>query len=307
MFIPNCSLWYILELVNYQNRHGRDFILEKSLDNVRGILRYFKGFENEDGLLENLENWVFVEWSKANDPDFLSGVNAPSNMLYAEALDKASILLNDPSLKDKAEHIRSFIRGFFFNGKFFVDNAIRNEEGKLVLTDHMTETYQYYAFYFHVADLENYGTLFETMRSNFGQYRDDKNVYPLVYKSNVLKGILMRLTILNRYGYGKQMFDESVDYFASMASLTGTLWENDSPHGSLDHCFTSYIVCLLLEANFGLLYVDLVKKEIHLRRKHLGEDGEVSFHIERQKTKLWAKDGNVSIEIPHGYVVVYSD
>ncbi len=307
MFIPNWSLWYILELVNYQNRHGRDFILEKSLDNVRGILRYFKGFENEDGLLENLENWVFVEWSNANDPDFLSGVNAPSNMLYAEALDKAAILLNDPSLKDKAEHIRSFIRGFFFNGEFFVDNAIRNEEGKLVLTDHTTETCQYYAFYFHVADLENYGTLFETMRLNFGQYRDDKNVYPLVYKSNVLMGILMRLTILNRYGYGKQMFDESVDYFASMASLTGTLWENDSPHGSLDHCFTSYIVCLLLEANFGLLYVDLAKKEIHLRRKHLGEDGEVSFYIERQKTKLWAKGGNVSIEIPHGYIVVYSD
>ena len=48
------------------------------------LLDYFQRFRNADGLLEKLESWVFVEWSKAND--FVQDVNHPSNMLYAEVL-----------------------------------------------------------------------------------------------------------------------------------------------------------------------------------------------------------------------------
>ena len=51
---------------------------------VLRLLDYFKPFENEDGLLEKLQSWVFVEWSAAND--FVQDVNYPSNMLYAGTL-----------------------------------------------------------------------------------------------------------------------------------------------------------------------------------------------------------------------------
>jgi alpha-L-rhamnosidase len=33
---------------------------------VLHLLDYFKKFRNEDGLLEKLDGWVFVEWSDAN-------------------------------------------------------------------------------------------------------------------------------------------------------------------------------------------------------------------------------------------------
>ena len=45
-------------------------------------------YENEDGLLENIPGWVFVEWSKANE--LTDGVNYPSNMLYSATLLAAS-------------------------------------------------------------------------------------------------------------------------------------------------------------------------------------------------------------------------
>ena len=39
------------------------------------LFDYFERFRNEDGLLEKLESWVFVEWSKANH--FVQDVNYP--------------------------------------------------------------------------------------------------------------------------------------------------------------------------------------------------------------------------------------
>lgn len=307
-FIPNWALWYILELSSFALRHPGHPVLEKSLPNVRGILDYFRALENEFGLLEDLQGWIFVEWSKANDPDHVCGVNAPSNMVYAEALIQASALLGEPALKEKGEAIKDFIRRFFFRGDFFVDNAIRDDKGALTLTDHTTETCQYYAFYFNVASKETHGELFETMRRHFGQYRDDKTVFPNVAKSNVLMGILMRLCVLNRYGYFAEVFAESVDYFANMAALTGTLWENDSPCASLNHCFASYIVPLLLEANFGVLYVDQVRKEIHVRRHALHGKGTVSIPLGAHEELRLESDGEeTKMTAPSSYRVVEED
>jgi alpha-L-rhamnosidase len=65
---------------------------------------FFEKSENEYGLLENLEGWVFVEWSKAND--FTEGVNFPSNMLYSGAIASAGRLYGDKALLEKAEKIK---------------------------------------------------------------------------------------------------------------------------------------------------------------------------------------------------------
>ena len=60
-FIPNWSLWYILEIYKYFTQYGYDETVEKSRANVEGILNYFVDFENEFGVLEDLKGWIFVE------------------------------------------------------------------------------------------------------------------------------------------------------------------------------------------------------------------------------------------------------
>lgn len=300
-FIANWSLWYILELYNYVERGGKRSILKTSLPNIYGLIDYFKQFENEYGLLENLKGWIFVEWSKANDLDFVKGINYPSNMLYSEALLKAGQLLKDDSLIKRGLKLKETIRKFSFNGEFFIDNSLKNEKNEIIPTDHTTETCQYYAFYFNVATKETYPKLFSTLIENFGEYRDDKLVYPNVYKSNVLMGNLLRLMILNKYNLGQQVLKESIDYFYKMATMTGTLWEFDSVFASLNHCFTSFLVNIVMNANFGLESIDYKNKIIKLRKNALLDDALASFPIGKDRLVLEAKDKKLKYSLPKSY------
>jgi alpha-L-rhamnosidase len=212
---------------------------DSSREKVLGLVEFFKKYENEYGLLENLESWVFIEWSKCNDPEYISGINYPSNMLWAAALDAAAELYNLPELSEKASVMRETIRKLSWNGEFFEENSLRDEAGGLVRTGHTTETGQYYAFYFDVASPGKDREHFEKMRTVFGPRRDAQTVYPDVFPSNAIVGNYLRLEILLRYGYTDQVLQECRDFFLKMAELTGTLWEHSKLSASLNHGFAS--------------------------------------------------------------------
>lgn len=243
MYIPNWAMWYVIELADYKNRTGDESIPALSREKVFALMRYFEKFENQDGLLENLEGWIFLEWSKANDDAFVCGVNYPSNMIYAKALDSAAQLYGEAKFREKAAKIRDIVRAQSFNGEFFEDNAVR-KESKLVRTGNTSETCQYYAFFSGVATPSSHAALWERLLTAFGPNRP-QDVYPKVYPSNAFIGNYLRLCLLKENGYYNKVKEESVDYFYKMASETGTLWEHDSIFGSLDHGFASYIAVLL--------------------------------------------------------------
>ncbi len=251
-YIPNWSLWYILELLGYVKRTGDEEMRRISKPQVMGLLKFFKNYENEFGLLENLESWVFVEWSKCNDPDYVAGINFPSNMLYAAALEAVSELYDMPELSEKAEKIRATIREMSWNGTFFEENMLRDENGNAVKTGHTTETCQYYAFYFGTAKAEDYPELFELLRTEFGPKRDAKKTYPTVYPSNAIVGNYLRLEILIDQGYYEQVLQECRDFFLGMARLTGTLWEHSMLSCSLNHGF----------ASMAAVYIDRCAKKL---------------------------------------------
>ncbi len=238
-YIPNWSMWYILELKNYIDRTGDEAMRALSREKVLGLVDFFAKYENEDGLLENLDSWVFVEWSKCNDPAYTCGVNFPSNMLWAAALDAAADLYALPALHEKAAAMRQTLRTQAWNGDFFEDNAVRNAEGRLTSTGHTTETCQYYAFYFGVATPDSHPTLWTRMQTVFGPRRDASTVYPDVFPSNAIVGNYLRLELLLRYGNHTQVLQECRDFFSGMARLTGTLWEHSALSASLNHGFAS--------------------------------------------------------------------
>lgn len=239
VYIPNWTMWYILELRNYWKRTGDDAMRTASKEKVYGLVKFFERYYNEYGLLENLENWVFIEWSKCNDTDYIKGLNYPTNMLWAAALEAVAELYNDPALAKKGAEMKKTIREMAWNGEFFEDNAVRGEEGYLVKTGHTTETCQYYAFYFDTASREDYPELFEKMLTEFGPKRDAAVVYPYVYPSNAIVGNYLRLELLLRFGYTDRVLSECRDLFSGMADLTGTLWEHSNLNASLDHGFAS--------------------------------------------------------------------
>ena len=126
-FIPNWSLWFILQLDNYARNGGNPKLVAQLEPRVTNLLAYFANLENEDGLLEKLERWVFVEWSKANE--FVQDVNYPSNMLYSVALGCAGRLYGNDDWLKKSDSVKEAVLRQSYNGEFFVDNAIRKRTG----------------------------------------------------------------------------------------------------------------------------------------------------------------------------------
>lgn len=239
VYIPNWSMWYILELEGYLERTGDRELIDRSRDKVYGLVKFFSRFYNEFGLLENLENWVFIEWSRCNDGDFICGVNYPSNMLWSAALEAAGRLYGDSALIEQGAAIRETVGKMAFNGEYFEDNAIRDQDGRLVRTGHTSETCQYYAFYFGAATRESHPELFEKLLKEFGPHRDPAISHPDVPQSNAFIGNYLRLELMLRAGCCDQVLADCRGSFSGMASLTGTLWEHARVTCSLNHGFAS--------------------------------------------------------------------
>lgn len=238
-FIPNWTMWYILELDKYAQRYGKDEIIAKSYKNVQGILSYFEKKENEFGVLEDLEGWVFVEWSAANDKEHIQGVNVPSNITYAATLKAAERLYGNTVWGAKAKTIETFLKAQAYDGRFFVDNLIRNESGRLIQSGLITEVCQYYAFWFGMITKEEYPELYGELMERLGTNREE-GYLPEVATSNVMYGLYMRVDLFMREGAREKVLEECLKLFLPMAERTGTLWEHNSIKASCNHGFASY-------------------------------------------------------------------
>ena len=247
-YIPNWSLWWLLELDAYRARTGDEATVAASRPKIGPLLAWFDRHAGPEGLLEDLPGWVFVEWSACNDADHLRGVNFPTNFLWAAALEAAARLLGRPDLAARGAAVRAAAARLSWDGEWFADNAVRDASGALRRTGLVTETGQYYALYFGAADPATHPALWRRLREEFGPSRDLSRTWPDIPPSNAIVGAYLRLELLLRDGRAEQCLRECRGFFAPMARLTGTLWENLSPEASLDHGFASSAAWLIHRA-----------------------------------------------------------
>ncbi len=293
MYIPNWALWYIMEIEKYAKIYGVDEVVCNAKDTVLGILEYFKDYENELGLLEDLKSWVFIEWSAANDPNHVCGVNVASNMEYAACLKVAAKLYDIPEFETKAAKIDGLIKELAYDGKFFVDNLIRNEEGKLVQSGLITEVCQYYAFWFNCIDKYEYPELYKELMENLGTNRKE-GYLPEVGAPNVMYGLYMRVDLLMRDKERSKIFDECIRLFLPMAERTGTLWENNDISASCNHGFASYAIKWLIYALTGY---DALAANAEDCGKGIGIDCEIELPMD-------GKGAKKKISVKNDYVFV---
>jgi alpha-L-rhamnosidase len=304
-FIPNWALWFVLQLQEYIERSGNREMLAALRPKIVKLFDYFRPFQNQDGLLEKLKSWIFIEWSPAND--FTQDVNYPTNMLYAAALEAAGKMYEVPSWVEQAGTVREAIRRQSFDGHFFVDNAVRTG-GKLIPTHNRTETCQYYAFYLGTATPETFSALWNVLVKDFGPARKRTKRYPDIPASNSFIGNVLRLELLSRYGSCQQLIDESRAYLLYMAERTGTLWENIDTSASLDHGFASHIVNVLFRDVLGLYRVDWVNKHVQVRFTDVElescegrapvPEGAVTLRWRKKSGKL-----SYQLDVPAGYTI----
>jgi alpha-L-rhamnosidase len=305
IYIPNWALWFVVQLEEFAARGGDPATVRALEPRVLRLMEFFQKYENEDGLLEKLPSWVFVEWSAANQ--FVQDVNYPSNMLYAGALSVAGRIYQRPELIEKADRIRQQVRRQSFDGRFFVDNAVR-KDGKLQVTQNRSEVCQYFAFFFDVATPQTHAELWQTLQDQFGPDRKQKHAFPEVHEANSFVGNMLRMELLSRVGRSQQILDESIAYLLYMADRTGTLWENVGDYASCDHGFASHICHTLYRDVLGIARVDSVQRRVVVRIGQLKLDWcegrlptpDGPIHLR------WSKDGGkvvYQLEMPKGYEV----
>ena len=304
-FIPNWMLWFVLQLNEYSMRAADSELLEQLRPKVQGVFDYLARFCNDDELLEGLEGWVFIEWSKAND--FKDDVNYPSNMLYAAALEAAARLYKVETWNEQAQRLRAKITEQSWRYGWFRDNAIR-ENGVLKTTKNRTEVCQYYAFYFGFASPETHGELWGNLRDKLGPTRRIEGTLDDVHPANALMGNVLRIELLSRYNEQAQVVEECVPYWMSMAEKTGTLWEHNDTHASCNHGFASHAAHVLRRDIGGLRVLDVVNKRVELHFANIALDWcdvrlptpDGFVHV-----RWWREGGAIrhSIQVPRGYVV----
>lgn len=296
-FIPNWSLWYILEIYKYFTQYGYDETVEKSRANVEGILNYFVDFENEFGVLEDLKGWIFVEWSAANNSDHINGINVPSNACYYASLLAAAKVYGIKGLKEKAEKVKDYLLKNAYVDGFFVDNLIRNEKGDIIPTENYTETCQYYMFFFKCADKHTHKELFDKMLNEYGKSDNSASggnpVKKQLTPSNMIYGVYMRLELLMREQKRVELLNECVRYFYDMTQKTGTLWENNTASASCDHGFASYVSRFIIYALFGF---DVLYPEKGGAKNGIKLNSEAVLPFKQKTVNLSVLNNNVTVK-----------
>ncbi len=311
IFIPSWAMWFVAQLDEYARRSPDRSTIKGLREKVEKLFRFFEKYENADGLLEKLPSWVFVEWSAANN--FVQDVNYPNNMLYAYVLDVAGKVYGVDAWRDKAKKVRATIREQSFDGEFFVDHAVRKEDGTLDILRDRTEVCQYFAFFFKTATPETYPELWATLLDKFGPNRVKEGGYPEIHKANAFVGNVLRLELLSRSNRGEQLLDESVAYNEYMADRTGTLWENDDAYASCNHGFASHVVRVFYRDVLGIADVDAVARKITIRIPKIeGLDwasGVQPVPGGAIKLRWEKKDGKIaySLETPEDYKVEFEN
>ena len=155
-------------------------------------------------------NGVF--WNGPEPTTLHTGCKLSSNMLYSGALRAAGRLYGDPRcLKGRS---RSRKRFWSSHGtELSLQIMLLRQNGALVFPNESTEVCQYYAFFFDIATPESHPWLFRTLLEEFGPERKQTKRYPEVAFANAFIGNYLRLDILSRYGYHKEVLQNIEGYF----------------------------------------------------------------------------------------------
>ena len=290
LFSPTCALWFALQTIRYLAQEKDETLEVGALQKIEELLQYFKPFENEEGLLEDLDGWVFIEWSKANDPEYTKGVNFPANMLYYAVLKGYGELTGNREIVEKARALKETILERSFNGEVFEDNCVR-ENGVLVLKGHHTESCQYFAIHLGLADGERFKEYREYMIENLSPLnRQDR--YGLD-KPNIIVGFLLREEILMAEKKTELMKRELVSLFLPMAERTGTLWENIYESASCNHGLMAvvgrwivYILTGFKGIENGQPIFDIVKTNIDCKISVPMKSGALQLIVNNGKLKI---------------------
>ena len=244
-YIPNYACWFAMQLRARLERTGDRELIDRAKDKVYGSIKFFERFVGDHGLLEDLESWLFVEWTQASE--YTAGVNYPINMLFARMLEDVGYLYGDKALTERSAAMRKTIYEMSYNGEFFVDHSTR-ENGVLVRRDeHISEACQYYALFSGMPTEKDYQ---DRIANEFGPLRP-LDFHPEICRSTMFIGNMLRFEWLSLSARHEALLRDARYYLCRMADINGALWEDDEfihPTMSCNHGCGSAVAVYITKA-----------------------------------------------------------
>lgn len=84
--IPDYSLWWVIALWRHYQYTGDVKYIHECYPEMQRIMRAHLERINEDGLLDQMFGWVFIDWAHVD----VNGISAPYNAIFAGACDAAT-------------------------------------------------------------------------------------------------------------------------------------------------------------------------------------------------------------------------
>jgi hypothetical protein len=252
--IPGHSLFWLLQARLDLELSGRQELTPDLALAINRLLANFEHFENREGLLENLPNWNWLDWS----PMRVDGAPVSLNALYAQALDAAADLLGRGAYREKAAAIRATLNRSC-PGLFYPDTLLRRGD-TLQPSRERGESTQYFALWCGVPPPERERQIWEELRDGF-----DMSVATSPSAAAPVKGLtragtypfLQRLQYAARHGDTDSLIRNLRASFGPQLQLgPGTLWEHPGPYQGLNGSFcqgvTSGVGVSIVEGVLGI-------------------------------------------------------
>ncbi|MBP3388877.1 MAG: hypothetical protein J6K98_03280 [Clostridia bacterium] len=314
--MPTWSMYFLLQLEEYLNTSGDRKTIDAIRPMVQDFLDWLVAYKNGEGLLENLPEWLFVDWSRANDEDHLMPISVAINALYAECLSLFDRLYGCTEYAMQAQAIREKLYTLSLNratdAPFFASVLEYGANGKLTARKHLySAAVQYYLYWLGIADKERDGKLLDTLVYEHGPAPTRFMQHLTLSPGNVFIAQNIRFEILAQNGYYEQLFREIEAVYGRMIDEgPGTLWEIFSLESSMCHAFSSHAGVHLVRDLLGLGIPNEIDACITISPHPCGRQwAQGAIGTNKGLTTLaWKLEGDtfrMTAGLPEGYRPVY--
>ncbi|KRE57995.1 family 78 glycoside hydrolase catalytic domain [Paenibacillus sp. Soil750] len=315
--IPSFCLAWISAFADYRRYTGDDALIREWWPKLVGALRWFSTYENEDGLLEDVPYWAFIDWAEGPDGPLLDdqrgGIITSLNLQYVEALQAACTyaeLEGDSEAlhyyAEKAQQIKSGLQQYLWDEEkgAYVDCKVSDRLSEVV----SEQTNALALLHLHEASDERAQIVY---RAVFGEDKKGQVVAGSPYFMLVICRALQKVgavtraleLIMNRYG-------AMLDAGSTTTWEKWTLFHNDNEGTvfffSASHAWGTAPIAFVFEGIFGIQSLEPGFKRIslspaygavsHIHAKLPTVYGELELHLRQISTSEW----ELEVDVPEG-------
>lgn len=282
IIIHNWTIMFLLELYSYYRFTGdMDFMKAHEAD-VEWVVSTLSRYENRFGLLENLDEYIYVDGTTSTagpkDPSIKNQqynlpISSATNAMYALALKQLGGVYGNDVWQETAEKIDAVLRKVCDkpipegSNEFISDAFSMDENGEPHPNGYSSEASQYFLLWRDLVKQEGMDYYLNSLFDMFGTNPSVpfSNITRFFYNADFHMGTNARMEVLAKYGKVEKLVSE-IRRFAQymMDNGSGLIWEGWGWYASVAHGFGSWYGWILEREISGLHMPDAVEKTVRV-------------------------------------------